>query len=148
MPSVPSEPINKFVKLYPAAVFLVLVPVFIISPDANIIVNPETIVFIVPYFTAIVPEAEVAVIPPIEASAPGSIGKKRPLSFNSSFNCFLVTQAWTLQSKSLELIDITLFIFSKERVIPSVLPTTLPSRDVPVPKEIIGVLNLLHNLTI
>ena len=49
-----------------------------ISPEANITVRPVITVFIVPYFTAIVPEAEVAAIPPIDASAPGSIGKKIP----------------------------------------------------------------------
>ena len=32
-------------------------------------------------------------LPPIEASAPGSIGKKSPLSFKDSLSCFLVTHA-------------------------------------------------------
>ena len=45
-----------------------------------ITVNPETTFFIVPYFTAIVPDADVEVIPPIEAFAPGSIGKNKPVS--------------------------------------------------------------------
>ena len=42
--------------------------------------KPVIAVFIVPYFTAIVPEAEVDAIPPIAAFAPGSIGKKTPSS--------------------------------------------------------------------
>ena len=62
MPNVPSEPINRFVKLYPADVFLVLLPVLIISPLGKTTVRPEITVFIVPYFTAIVPEAEVEAI--------------------------------------------------------------------------------------
>ena len=39
IPSVPSEPINRFVKLYPAEVFFVLLPVFIISPLGRTTVN-------------------------------------------------------------------------------------------------------------
>ena len=76
IPKVPSEPPNKFVKLYPADVFLARVPVFIISPLAKITVNPITTVRIVPYLTAIVPDAEHDAIPPKAAFAPGSIGKK------------------------------------------------------------------------
>ena len=78
IPSVPSEPTNRPVRLYPADVFLVLPPVLIVSPFGSTTVNPKTIVFIVPYLTAIVPEAEVAAIPASVASAPGSIGKKTP----------------------------------------------------------------------
>ena len=80
IPSVPSDPINKFVKLYPAEVFFVLLPVFIISPLERTTVRPVITVFMVPYFTAIVPEAEVEAMPPIAALAPGSIGKKTPSS--------------------------------------------------------------------
>ena len=71
-----------------------------ISPLGKTTVKPEITVLIVPYFTAIVPEADVDAIPPSAASAPGSIGKKTPSSLKYSFNCFLVTLAWTLQSKS------------------------------------------------
>ena len=61
--------------------------------------------------TAIVPEAEQAAMPPSEAFAPGSIGKKTPLSFKVSFNCSLVTFACTRQSKSASLIEIILLKF-------------------------------------
>ena len=124
IPKVPSEPINKLVKLYPAEVFFVRVPVLIISPFGNTTLRPITTVRIVPYLTAIVPEADVAAMPPIEASAPGSIGKNSPLSFSSSFNCFLVTYASTRQSKSSALTSKILFIFSKDIVIPFSLPST------------------------
>ena len=87
IPSVPSEPTNKLVKLYPADVFFALVPVLIISPFASTTVRPRTAVLMVPYLTAIVPDAEQAAIPPNEAFAPGSIGKKTPLSFRFSFSC-------------------------------------------------------------
>ena len=43
IPSVPSEPINKFVRLYPAEVFFVLAPVLIISPFGRTTVRPETV---------------------------------------------------------------------------------------------------------
>ena len=59
--NVPSEPTKRLVKLYPAEVFFALVPVFIISPFAKTTVKPDTTVLIVPYLTAIVPDAEVEV---------------------------------------------------------------------------------------
>ena len=42
IPSVPSEPINKLVRLYPAEDFFDRVPVLIISPLAKTTVKPET----------------------------------------------------------------------------------------------------------
>ena len=87
IPSVPSEPTKRLVKLYPAEVFFALVPVFIISPLAKTTVRPRTVVHIVPYHTAIVPDAEQAVIPPKDALAPGSIGKNTPLSLRVSLSC-------------------------------------------------------------
>ena len=110
--------------------------------------SPDITVFIVPYFTAIVPEADVEAIPPIAAFAPGSIGKKTPSSLRYSFNCSLVTQACTLQSKSSAFTLNILFIFSKEIVIPFSLPTTFPSNEVPVPKGTTGILCWLHKLNI
>ena len=68
-------------------------PVFIISPLGKTTVKPVITVFIVPYFTAIVPEADVDAIPPIAALAPGSIGKNTPSSLKYSFNFSLVTFA-------------------------------------------------------
>jgi len=41
-----------------------------------------------------------------------------------------------------------LFIFSRQIVIPFSLPTTLPSKDVPVPKGTTGILFSLHNFNI
>jgi hypothetical protein len=41
-------------------------------------VNDRTFSRMVPYRTALVPEARVAAMPPKLASAPGSIGKKSP----------------------------------------------------------------------
>ena len=53
-----------------------------------------------PYFTVLVPDARVATIPPMEASAPGSTEKNSPLDLSSSFSCLRVTPAWTRQSIS------------------------------------------------
>ena len=97
-----------------------------------------------PYFTAMVPEADVDAIPPKAASAPGSIGKNTPSSLKCSFSCFLVTFAWTLQSKSSALTDNILFIFSNEIVMPLELPTAFPSKEVPVPNGTTGILFSLH----
>ena len=147
-PKVPSEPINNPVKLYPAEVFLALPPVLIICPSGKTIVNPKTFVLIVPYLTAIVPEAEVEHMPPIDASAPGSMGKNTPWSFKLLFNWILVTAASTLQSKSSLFTSNILFKFSRLREIPSAFPTTCPSKEVPAPKGTIGILCLLHNFII
>ena len=54
-------------------------PVRIIRPSAVTTVNPSTFSRIVPYRTAVVPEARVAVMPPMVASAPGSIGNINPV---------------------------------------------------------------------
>ena len=70
-----------------------LEPVLTMSPLGKTTVNPEITVRIVPYLTAIVPDADVDAIPPKAASAPGSIGKKTPSSLKYSFNCFRVTFA-------------------------------------------------------
>ena len=120
----------------------------IISPLGKTTVRPVITVFIVPYLTAIVPEADVEAIPPIAALAPGSIGKKTPSSLRYSFNCSFVTQACTLQSKSSALTLKILFIFSRLMVIPFSLPTTLPSKEVPVPNGTTGILCSLHSLNI
>ena len=59
---------------------MVLPPVFIMSPFVKTTVRPVITVFIVPYLTAMVPDADVDAMPPIAAFAPGSIGKKTPSS--------------------------------------------------------------------
>ena len=50
-----------------------------------------TLSFIVPYLTALVPDALVDVIPPKEAFAPGSIGKNKPVSLKYEFRSSRVT---------------------------------------------------------
>src|SRR3546814_6667121 len=54
----------------------------------------------VPYRTALVPLARVATMPPIEASAPGSIGKNRPVSRRYSLSCLRRTPGCTTTSRS------------------------------------------------
>ena len=56
------------------------------------------------------PEARVAAMPPIEASAPGSIGKKRPVSRRCSLSCLRVMPGSTTQSRSSALTASTLFM--------------------------------------
>ena len=102
-PKVPSDPIISFVKSYPAADFFDLPPVLIIFPFANTTSKPKTFSRIVPYLTAVVPEALVAAIPPSEAFAPGSTGKNKPLSFIKEFKSSLVTPGCITTSISSEL---------------------------------------------
>src|SRR6185437_1071765 len=49
-------------------------------------------------------------MPPSEASAPGSMGKKRPLSRRCSLSCLRVTPGSTTQSRSSALTASTLFM--------------------------------------
>src|SRR5580658_5877896 len=49
-------------------------------------------------------------MPPSEASAPGSIGKKRPLSRRCSLSCLRVTPGSTTQSRSSALTVVTAFM--------------------------------------
>jgi hypothetical protein len=100
MPRVPSEPTNKRVRSYPAADFRLRRAVCITRPSDKTTFNDMTVSRIVPYRTAVVPLARVDAIPPIEASAPGSTGKKRPVSLKYSLSCFRVTPACTVQSRS------------------------------------------------
>ena len=55
--------------------------------------KPITCSRIVPYFTVFVPDAPVEHIPPIDALAPGSIGKNNPVSLKKEFNSSRVTPA-------------------------------------------------------
>mmetsp|Transcript_32814 Transcript_32814/g.79772 ORF Transcript_32814/g.79772 Transcript_32814/m.79772 type:complete len:212 (-) Transcript_32814:596-1231(-) len=95
-PSVPSDPIKSDVKSYPAEFFGARVPVFVIVPSAKTHSSANTLSRIVPYRTAVVPDAEVAAIPPMVASAPGSTTKFNPVYRNASFNVFRVTPAPTV----------------------------------------------------
>eukprot|EP00967_Tisochrysis_lutea_P018763 scaffold21262_cov30-Tisochrysis_lutea.AAC.2 len=72
---VPSDPISSRVKSYPAELLRARPPVRITSPEASTAVRPSTFSRMVPYRTAEVPEAPVATMPPMEASAPGSTEK-------------------------------------------------------------------------
>lgn len=86
IPRVPSEPHRRRASWYPEESLMVLVPARTISPSALTNVNPMTKSLVAPYFTARMPEALVATIPPIwQASAdPGEGGKKNPCFASSS----------------------------------------------------------------
>ena len=103
---------------------------------------------IVPYRTAVVPEARVAAIPPRVASTPGSTEKKRPLSRRYLLSCLWVTPACTVASRSPGLTRRIWFIRERSMVTPPRNATTWPSKPLPLPKGIIGTLWLAHTLTI
>ena len=138
IPKVPSEPTINLVKSYPAEDFRDLLPVLIILPFASTTSRPRTFSRIVPYLTAVVPDARVAAIPPKEAFAPGSTGKNKPSDLNSLFSCSLVTPGCTITSMSSGFILSTLSICIISRQIPPLLAKAFPSNDVPVPQATRG----------
>mmetsp|Transcript_9743 Transcript_9743/g.22986 ORF Transcript_9743/g.22986 Transcript_9743/m.22986 type:complete len:303 (+) Transcript_9743:650-1558(+) len=137
-PSVPSDPMKRLVMSYPALLFRARVPVSSTEPSAITTVNPITLSRIVPYRTALVPDAAVAVIPPRVASAPGSTVKVSPVCRSSSLSCSRVTPAWTLQSRSSSLTSTIWFIPVRSRLTPPSIAFTWPSRLVPAPNGTTG----------
>jgi hypothetical protein len=87
----------------------------------------------------LVPEARVLVIPPIEASAPGSIGKNRPVARIYSLSCLRVTPGCTTTSRSASLTCSTWFMRLTSTEMPPCGAEMWPSSDVPVPKAMSGV---------
>ena len=85
-----------------------------------------------------VPEARVAAIPPIDASAPGSIGKNRPVSRSCALSCLRVMPGCTTTSISLSLSFIILFIREKSRQSPPATAAVFPSSEVPAPNGTIN----------
>ena len=79
------------------------------------------------------PEARVLAMPPIEASAPGSIGKKRPVARMYSLSCLRVTPGWTTTSRSASLTVSTLFMRERSSEMPPLGALIWPSSEVPVP---------------
>ena len=67
----------------------------------------------------VVPLAFVAAMPPKEASAPGSTGKKRPVPFRASFKALRVRPGSTTQEKSWGLTSRTRFIRLRSRLMAS-----------------------------
>src|SRR3954452_14535424 len=92
----------------------------------------------VPYRTALVPEARVDAMPPSEASAPGSIGKNTPWSRRCSFSALRVTPGWITQSRSSAWTSSTLFMSRRSMHMPPAGALTWPSSEVPVPNAITG----------
>ncbi len=64
-PRVPSDPHIRRASWYPDESLMVLVPQRTISPSAFTKVSPMTKSLVAPYFTARIPEALLATIPPI-----------------------------------------------------------------------------------
>ncbi len=100
MPSVPSEPTKRPVKLYPAEDLRGRRRVLMTVPSARTTVRLITQSFMVPYLTAFVPLQFVPTIPPILALGPGSTGRNRPESLIWSFSCIHCTLGCTTTSMS------------------------------------------------
>src|SRR5436190_7166923 len=114
------------------------VPVLITVPSARTRVRPRTFSRIVPYRSAVVPEARVAAMPPIVASAPGSIGNMRPVFFSALCSCSRVTPASTVASRSSTPTRTIRFMPRRSIVMPPWIALTWPSSDVPAPNGTTG----------
>ncbi len=69
-PSVPSEPIKRWIKSKPEELLGTTVPVFSTRPSASTTSRPMTQSLVPPYFTARSPLALVFTVPPMEARGP------------------------------------------------------------------------------
>ena len=86
-------------------------------------------------------------MPPMEASAPGSIGKNRPVLLISSLSCLRVTPGCTVTVRSSALIDSTRFMRDTSMLMPPCTASRWPSSDEPTPKGITGTLCSLASFT-
>ena len=87
-------------------------------------------------------------MPPSDASAPGSIGKNRPVSRKSSFNCLRVTPASTVDVQILGADPQDPVHLRQIDEMPPLTAATWPSSEVPAPKGMTGVLCSAHKPTI
>jgi hypothetical protein len=119
----------------------------IARPSAVTTVKPSTASRIVPYRTAVVPEARVAAMPPMVASAPGSSGNIRPVDCRCRSSCLRVTPASTVTSRSSTLRRSTRFIRVRSMLMPPRTGITCPSSDDPAPNGVIGHRSSAHAAT-
>jgi hypothetical protein len=85
-----------------------------------------------------VPEARVAAMPPSEALAPGSIGKKSPVCLISRLSCSRVTPASTVTVRSSALTRTMRFMRDRSIETPPCTASKWPSSDEPTPNGITG----------
>ncbi len=86
-------------------------------------------------------------MPPMEASAPGSMGKNRPVLLISSLSCLRVTPGCTVTVRSSALIDSTLFMRDTSMLMPPCTASRWPSSEEPTPKGMTGTLCSLASFT-
>ena len=86
-------------------------------------------------------------MPPRVASAPGSIGKNRPVLLTASLSCLRVTPGCTVTVKSSALICSTLFMRLTSMLMPPCTASKCPSSEVPTPNGMTGTLCNAANLT-
>src|SRR5665647_597485 len=86
-------------------------------------------------------------MPPSVASAPGSIGKNRPVLLTASLSCLRVTPGCTVTVRSSALIDSTRFMRLTSMLMPPCTASRWPSSDVPTPNGMTGTLYSLASFT-
>src|SRR5574343_37208 len=86
-------------------------------------------------------------MPPMLASAPGSMGKNRPVDLISSLSCLRVTPGCTVTVRSSGLTESTRFMRETSRLMPPCTASKWPSSEEPTPNGITGTLCCAHSLT-
>ncbi len=86
-------------------------------------------------------------MPPRVASAPGSIGKNRPVDLTASLSCLRVTPGCTVTVRSSALMLSTWFIWLTSRLMPPSTASRWPSSEVPTPNGITGTRCIAASLT-
>ena len=86
-------------------------------------------------------------MPPIEASAPGSIGKNKPSALTASLTALRVTPGCTVTVKSSALTRSTWFMRLTSMLMPPWMASKWPSKDEPTPNGMTGVLYCAASLT-
>jgi hypothetical protein len=85
-------------------------PTRITVPSAITTSSASRFTAIEPYSTVVVPVARVEIMPPMEALAPGSIGKYRPVSRSQAVRSSRLMPGCTTQSRSSECTSSTRFM--------------------------------------
>ena len=86
-------------------------------------------------------------MPPMEASAPGSMGKNRPSLFTAAFTAMRVTPGCTVTVRSSALMVNTWFMRLTSMLMPPCTASKWPSSEEPTPKGITGTWWVAASLT-
>mmetsp|Transcript_13568 Transcript_13568/g.44872 ORF Transcript_13568/g.44872 Transcript_13568/m.44872 type:complete len:309 (-) Transcript_13568:1930-2856(-) len=145
-PRVPSAPMYSAFSSYPVAFFRVFRRVRNTRPS-QVTTRMLTIFSLeVPYRSVLMPLPPVDAMPPIDGLLDGSGPNKTPNGVRNLSSWFFSTPAPTVAVFSPELYVICVRFFVSHTTPPE-YATAPPSKPVPAPRVVIGILCLKHNLT-